>query len=85
MRYFAKDRRDEAFLVLPIGMSIAGKSFLILTWLFHLHYAVPWHMQIAFFFLVLLVPYVFAVTCLSDPGYIQVGHKVTNMESELST
>ncbi|KAH7732088.1 DHHC zinc finger domain containing protein [Aphelenchoides avenae] len=74
-RYFARDRREEAFLILPLGFSVAGKSFLILVWLMHLHYAVPWHMQIAFFFLVLLVPYVFAVTCFTDPGFLQIGHK----------
>jgi hypothetical protein len=74
-RYFARDWREEAFLVVPVGIAVSSKAFFVSIWIVYLHANTPWHMQIAFFFFLILVPYLFARIYSSDPGVVEVSHK----------
>lgn len=74
-RYFSKEHRDYAHRVFLFGLAIAAKFYMIFGWLMFLHAAVPWHMQIAFFLLLVLVPYLTHQLCMSDPGIVQVTHR----------
>ncbi|KAL3112727.1 hypothetical protein niasHT_019701 [Heterodera trifolii] len=75
LRHFARDRRELAIRVFLFGLTIASKCFSIFGWLLFLHSAVPWHMQIAFFFCLLFVPLLTYQICLSDPGVVEVTHR----------
>lgn len=59
-----------------ISIAIAFKTFLIIGWLIYLHTIVPWYMQILFIFFLILIPYTFINVNGSDPGFINVNHKV---------
>uniref|UniRef100_A0A914H1Q9 Palmitoyltransferase n=1 Tax=Globodera rostochiensis TaxID=31243 RepID=A0A914H1Q9_GLORO len=74
-RHFAKDRRELAIRVFLFGLTIASKFFCIFGWLLFLHSAVPWHMQIAFFFCLVLIPFLTYQICLSNPGIFTVAHR----------
>jgi len=41
-----------------------------------IHSVVAWHMQIAFLFFLVLVPYLTHQIVTSDPGFVVVTHKV---------
>lgn len=75
-RFFAKERLDFAFRTFLFGLCSASKIFIILSWLIYVHPVVPWHMQIEFLLGLVSIPILFYIVCTSDPGFINVTHKV---------
>uniref|UniRef100_A0A915EPB5 Palmitoyltransferase n=1 Tax=Ditylenchus dipsaci TaxID=166011 RepID=A0A915EPB5_9BILA len=74
-RYMSKERKEFSIRTLLLAMAISSKTFISIGWMFFLHPVVAWHMQIAFFILILSIPYLFYRICVSDPGFITVNHK----------
>ncbi|KAL7075577.1 hypothetical protein ACQ4LE_005226 [Meloidogyne hapla] len=74
-RYFSKDRQEYALRILLFGLAISSKFYMIFAWLMFIHSVVAWHMQIAFLFFLVLVPYLTHQIVTSDPGFVVVTHK----------
>lgn len=74
-RYFSKDRQEYALRILLFGLAVSSKFYMIFAWLMFIHSVVAWHMQIAFLFFLVLVPYLTHQIVTSDPGFVVVTHK----------
>lgn len=86
-KFFSKDRHEETMQTFPIGIfefhftsaflgiAIASKCLLMIVFLVFIHQAVPFFMQIGYFVLVVLVPYLFYRVYSTDPGFIEATHK----------
>ncbi|CAK5080340.1 unnamed protein product [Meloidogyne enterolobii] len=74
-RYFSKDRQEYSLRILLFGLAISSKFYMIFAWLMFIHSVVAWHMQIAFLFFLVLVPYLTHQIVTSDPGFVVVTHK----------
>ncbi|KAI1725462.1 DHHC palmitoyltransferase domain-containing protein [Ditylenchus destructor] len=75
LTYATKERREHGIRTLLLGMALASKFFISIAWLTFLQPVVPWFMQIAFFILLITLPFLFYWIWTSDPGYINVTHK----------
>uniref|UniRef100_A0A915MCI7 Palmitoyltransferase n=1 Tax=Meloidogyne javanica TaxID=6303 RepID=A0A915MCI7_MELJA len=69
------NRQEYALRILLFGLAISSKFYMIFAWLMFIHSVVAWHMQIAFLFFLVLVPYLTHQIVTSDPGFVVVTHK----------
>uniref|UniRef100_A0A7E4VSM5 Palmitoyltransferase n=1 Tax=Panagrellus redivivus TaxID=6233 RepID=A0A7E4VSM5_PANRE len=56
------------------GFAVFAKAFFFLVWLIHLHQSAGWYLQIIFFVILVLLPYLYYLLRVRDPGTIVVNH-----------